>query len=454
LEHKQEKSLLMIRTNIGSVYNKINDFDHAIAYYEMAIEQAKKLNDPYILLAASSNLGTIYFAQKKLDEAIAIELPALEIAKSMGDVTSEISIMNNLASAYSSKGDYKNGLIYADGALNLLKTNKSASALLHATINKADILYHLGKGNEAFELLKQHMAIKDSLLQADQQASLTEMEEKYNSDKQEQKIKDLNTSKQIGDLKLKESEQASTIYLLIAISAGLLLALVVVALIINRNKNKVLESKNKIIEENLKEKEILLMEVHHRVKNNLQMIYSILNMQSKNLPADVADILNENKDRIRSISIVHEKLYRNEDISNININELITDIAENARKSSPFASNTQINVTCDNIKPDLDTMLSLGIMVNELVTNSFKYAFEQNKQNNIQISLRKKENMLFLKVNDNGRGFPVGFTPSASKSFGFKMLQTLCKKLKGQINCQNSNGAQIEITMERFALLN
>lgn len=453
IDEHNDGSLLFIRTNIGSVYNKREEFDKAIPYYLEAIKQAKETNNVYIELAASSNLGTIWYAQHKLDEAITIELRALELAKLMGDVSSQIAILNNLASAYASKKNLVEANKYADQSLELLKTNQSLSHKMHALLVKADILHELGKSGEAFDYLKQHNALKDSLLHSEQQATMAELETKYNDFKQEQKIKDLNTNKQLTDLKLEKSEQAKTIYLILSIAVALILLLVIGALVSNKNKNKLLAIKNKQIEENLKEKEILLMEVHHRVKNNLQMIYSILNMQSKTLPKDVADILNENKDRIRSISIVHEKLYRTDDLININLKELITDIATNAQQSSPYSQSTQINVKCDEIKPDLDTMLSIGIMINELVTNAFKYAFENNRQNQIDISIQKINDQLLLKVNDNGKGFPIGFSPSQPDSFGFKMIQTLCKKLKGQITCTSENGAKIEITMNRFALL-
>ncbi|MDX2172658.1 MAG: tetratricopeptide repeat protein [Bacteroidota bacterium] len=453
IDLKDSVTLMYIRLNIGSIYNQTNDFEPAVNYYKQVLIEAQKRKESYVIIAAASNLGTIYFEQKKFKEAIEVENMALQLAEKTNDIATQASVLSNLASAYASKSDYITASEKIDKCLSLLDITKSLGERVSATKTKSEILFSMGKQKEAYEWLLKHLSIKDSLMSSEQQQTTAELHAKYEDVKKEQQINELNTQKIIGEKELKLSEQKNKIYVLVAVAIGLTLLTFIVAFINNRKKSRLLAFKNEQIEENLKEKEMLLMEVHHRVKNNLQMIYSILNMQSKNLPQDVADILNENKDRIRSISIIHEKLYQNEDILNINLKELIADIAANAKKSSPFSNYTNISVNCDNFKPDMDTMISLGIMINELVTNCFKYAFTNDKDNKIDISLFKNEaNNLVLTIADNGKGFPESFSIDNPSSFGYKMIKTLCKKVKGEIICKNNNGATVIITMSKYKL--
>jgi two-component sensor histidine kinase/Tfp pilus assembly protein PilF len=452
MEIDDEVGLLTIRLNMGSVYYYTGSLDTAAFYYQMAGAEAEKQGRYTIQIAAYSNLASVYFQMHRFDESIELDEKALKIVREKGDRGMEISLLNNLAGSYATINDYTKANQVLDEALILCDVINSPRNKLVVIKTKADILYHSGKGKEAYEWLLQHVHLKDSMTTAESQIKMAELEAEHNEFKNEQQIKELEKDQIISgkELELSKASEQKFIYLVVAI--GAVLIIIAIALIVNFRKNKELQSKNVLIEENLKEKEMLLMEVHHRVKNNLQMIYSILNMQTKDASEESAALLHENKDRIRSISIIHEKLYMNEDITNANLNELFSEIAGNASKTSKHHASTEIAVSCDSIKLDMDTLISLGILVNELVTNSLKYAFQNSESGNkIQINLRQiNDTQINLVVADNGPGFPATFDLNHTTSFGFRMIQTLCKKLKGTISVENKNGAAVTIAISRF----
>ena len=451
MEINDQIGLLTIRVNMGSVYYYMNSFDTAAFYYKLVAQEAESLGKYDLQVAAYSNLSSVYFYTERLDESILYGEKALEIAKQKEDVGMQISVLNNLAGSYATINNYKKANELMDESIRLCDITNSLRSKLNVTKTKADILYQSGQGKEAYEWLLRHLDIKDSISTEESKAKAAELQAEHNEFKNEQEILALEKDQIISakELELSKASEQKFIYLVVAIGAVLLM--IVIAVIINFRKNKLLQSKNQLIEENLKEKEMLLMEVHHRVKNNLQMIYSILNMQTKDASEEAAALLHENKDRIRSISIIHEKLYMNEDITHANLNDLFREISENASKTSQHGTDTKIDVQCDPLKLDMDTLISLGILVNELVTNSLKYAFKSNAQNKISISLKKSgDEKISLSVADNGAGFPADFSLAKTTSFGFRMIQTMCKKLKGEIFVENTNGAVVKIDIHRF----
>jgi two-component sensor histidine kinase len=452
LKINDQITLLYIWSNLGSAYNMLEDDDQAIFYYKNVMEASHQLNLAYLEMTSASNLGSVYWAKGKLDDAIRIENRALELNNLMGDPNTRVSILVNLASAHASKKNNTQAMAYIDEAIDLIRKGLSTKSDKVYKV-KAQILFAMGNPTEAYKWLEIHEFKKDSTAQANNKEQMTALEAQYNDLKDQQTINDLNTQQQIKDQKLALSKSNRNLFLAIILAIGLVLLMAIIVLINNFYKNKLLKRKNQQIEDSLREKEILLMEVHHRVKNNLQMIYSILNLQTKNLSGDAAEILNESKDRVKSISLIHEKLYKNEDILHVDVNSLLYEISENIRITSPHAQNTRIETDCEHIKPEMDTLIALGIMVNELVTNCFKYAFQPQSANQIRIQLKMDEaENLVLKVNDNGNGFPPDFDLNNPSSFGFKMIKTLCKKLKGEILCTNNNGAEVKIVLTKYKL--
>ena len=189
------------------------------------------------------------------------------------------------------------------------------------------------------------------------------------------------------------------------------------------------------VHQSLKEKEVLLKEVHHRVKNNMQVISSILNLQSSYVTDSYAlNLLKESQNRIKTMAYIHESLYQNKTFTSINFSEYITTLTNNILQS--YAASTQsvrLELDIQKIILNLDTSIPAGLIINELVTNSIKHAFNELNEGIIYINLHTKDNVLFLEVSDNGKGFPKDIDFKNTNSLGLQLVNTLVEQLNGKL---------------------
>ena len=225
-----------------------------------------------------------------------------------------------------------------------------------------------------------------------------------------------------------------------SIMASLLLVFAVFLSAFNRFRHSL---KRQIeAEEHLKvslhENEVLLKEVHHRVKNNLQVISSLFNIQSGHIKdkEQAIRVFEESLNRIRSMAIIHEKLYKTREISKINFSEYLNDLTANIFRSySSISSGIRIKIKADDILLNIDTAIPLGLIVNELVSNSIKYAFPDKREGKILIEFHyDKGGSLLLVVVDNGIGLPEGLDIGNTESLGLQLVNTLVGQLKGTID--------------------
>jgi two-component sensor histidine kinase/PAS domain-containing protein len=202
------------------------------------------------------------------------------------------------------------------------------------------------------------------------------------------------------------------------------------------------------IRETLEEKEILLKEVHHRVKNNLQVISSLLNLQlSETSDEETADILLESQNRVRSMALIHEKLYQSSDLARIDLNEylhsLVNSLTQTYRnQSEPIA----VKVKSDDIALTLDTAIPCGLIVNELVSNSLKYAFPEGISGKVDVSCREiGKDRYRLSIQDNGIGLPDGFDVKSVSSLGLKLVVSLVRQIDGEFRIDGKRGTLFDI---------
>jgi PAS domain S-box-containing protein len=197
----------------------------------------------------------------------------------------------------------------------------------------------------------------------------------------------------------------------------------------------------------LKEKEVLLKEVHHRVKNNLQVISSILNLQSSYVKDKrVLEILLESQNRIKSMAFVHESLYQTKDFSNISFREYVENISRNLVHSyAATDSPPLLNLDLDDIQLNLDTAIPCGLIINELLTNSLKYAFPVGKQGKIDIMIREKGDNITINISDNGKGLPKEIDFRNTESLGLQLVVSLVEQINGKIKLDTKKGTKFTI---------
>jgi PAS domain S-box-containing protein len=207
------------------------------------------------------------------------------------------------------------------------------------------------------------------------------------------------------------------------------------------------------INQSLKEKEVLLKEVHHRVKNNLQVISSILNLQSSYVvDQKTIDLLKESQNRIKSMSFIHESLYQTKDFTSVNFSEYVKNIASNLMLSYvPEGKKIKLKQKMDHVFLNLDLAIPCGLIINELMSNALKYAFVKGNKGEIVIiiEVNKKENVRLI-ISDNGPGLPKGLDYRNTQSLGLQLVVVLVSQLHGTIRLQNQNGAKYTINFSKF----
>lgn len=203
------------------------------------------------------------------------------------------------------------------------------------------------------------------------------------------------------------------------------------------------------IKESLQEKEILLKEIHHRVKNNMQVISSILNLQSSYVQDEnTLRILQESRNRIRSMAMIHESLYRRDDFSTIDFSGYIENLVYNLISSYTIGQKVKIEKDLKSVSIDLDQAIPCGLLVNEVITNALKYAWEPEENGTIFISLKKEGNFIIIEIADDGKGLPQDFELIKSDTLGLQLIITLVEQLDGELKVDITKGTKYLIKFE------
>lgn len=206
------------------------------------------------------------------------------------------------------------------------------------------------------------------------------------------------------------------------------------------------------IKNSLKEKELLLQEIHHRVKNNMQIISSLLNLQRSYIEDEkIASILKDSQGRVKSMALVHEKLYQADDLAEVNVAEYIRSLTTSMFHNYSVQPGVDLSLDVGEVFFDIDTAVPMGLIINELVSNSLKYAFPSNTTGKICISLQQSAEVdrYLLKVADDGVGFPVDIDFLNSPSLGLQLVKTLVNQLNGTIELDRNKGTCFKISIKK-----
>ncbi|MCP4132710.1 MAG: PAS domain-containing protein [bacterium] len=198
------------------------------------------------------------------------------------------------------------------------------------------------------------------------------------------------------------------------------------------------------IKASLKEKETLLYEIHHRVKNNLAVVSSLLGLQAISMNDErLTAALMDSKNRVQSMSTIHETLYQSHNLSAIDLDEYLSKLVRDIVQNYAISKNVNLTIEAENILIGVKQASPVGLIINELITNSYKYAFPENREGEIKIKLQETENQIELEYSDDGIGFPEDFDWKNSKTLGLELVRTLVEKqLGGSIELESNNGVR------------
>ncbi|MDF1697020.1 MAG: tetratricopeptide repeat protein [Saprospiraceae bacterium] len=441
---------------IAIVYNRFGKHEEAMKYAQIDLDLRKEMGDVRGLVYAYKNLGTSSRNLNNLYDAQNYYLLGLKYAEET-DQKLKIAVMNlNMGRLMNQMERPAEAIPYLKKSIEISKSIQTKREENLAVEDLATSYYKLGNIEKAFEYQKLYSKNETDLLMERNDSETIKMQTAYEAEAKELKIENLEKQ----TLLQKEIIRKTNLVRNLSLLGGLML-LLVAGLFYNRarikqkanrllqEKNLEIEKQSSIIKESLEVKETLLKEIHHRVKNNLQIISSLLNLQSKKITDDsVLSSINEGKNRIEAMSLIHQNLYQTDILTSIDMEKYLHQLMNHLSRSFENESQTiAYSIDADHVSFDIDTAIPIGLIVNELVSNAYKHAFEGRQNGKIDIKIEADENNEYLlSVSDDGIGISSDLDIKKSKSLGLKLVNSLgTKQLKGDLNIENKNGSQIVI---------
>lgn len=460
-ESGEKSNIALSLKSIGDDYFDY-DLDSAIRYYNKAYLIYKELNDIESISRHFMLLGNINYKQNNFKVADSNYIKAINIFPANGSRKLLFSIYSNIV-------ELNLHLIDINPAykLQLLKENISYSkkmneiavdiGSLRMETESYEKLYKsymkIDNSVKAIKYAEKYIIAKDSLFSEQKQKAIIDLQTKYETDKKELEIHLLNTEKELINTKLEQSDskrkmQMITIYLLIIGFVSIIVFIIIILKFYRQTKrtNNKLVGQNSIILKQKEEKEVLLKEIHHRVKNNLQLVSSLLNLQTQNIEDEsIISAIADGQSRIEAMVLIHQKLYQGADISSIDFKDYTLQLLNQISGLYPELKDVEKKVIASNIKLDIDTSVPVGLILSELIINAFKYSFA-SKKGSISITLTKDENDYTLVVHDSGPGLPKDFDPSTTSSIGLHLVRRLSRQLYGSSRYEYENGSKFIIS--------
>ncbi len=305
---------------------------------------------------------------------------------------------------------------------------------------------------KAFTTLKDSKSITDSIHKNEVEEKVVDALKKYEAEKLEQEIKVLKLKNEVSSLSLRKSRQLTWIFIVCAFLLGLMAWLLWRLKTLRERSNKDLNQSNDQLKTALQEKNILLREIHHRVKNNLQVISSLLKLQSQYIEDEGAvRAIAEGRNRVHSMALLHQNLYKEDNLTGVNMKEYFTNLIEglfDAYNISPTDISLQTEI--DDLTLDIDTVIPLGLIANELVSNALKHAFDNVSDAVLEVKLWEKDGHLIFKVKDNGIGYNATSVGEVKKSFGQKLIKSLSDKLEADIVVISDSGTDVTLSIKDY----
>ncbi len=332
---------------------------------------------------------------------------------------------------------------------NIIEFGEKIKVLAKNKLNSNDyyyIYYEMGEALEQHGFLKEAIVYQRDAVALNRQIYSEDLSKALANFQTQQAIKEK-------ELELEFAEKKSTFYIVIASLIGLALFITALLLIKNKKQTKQLNSQNKQINEALNENKLLVKEIHHRVKNNFQMVSSLLDLQNRDIEDETSkELAKEGQNRIKSMALIHQKLYQKED-GLIDFSDYLKILVNQIKTLFTGEQEVEVHLNAEDLNLDVDTALPLGLIVNELLTNTFKYGLKDNQKNIIQIEVNQQENGIYNMIfSDNGSGLKQGLDIKKAKSLGLKLITRLTRQLQGDLIYKYDNGAKFEITFKDLFL--
>ena len=414
-------------------------------YMFKALALYKELNLPILTARVHYNLGHNYTNDLNMgDSALFYFVKALDYYNSENKTPPQ-ELKQQMAKLYAANNQKSKALALLQEAEKEIGNNKELHDLRqsYGTISLTYAMLDDYKNAYHYRVLRQD--VNDSLMTIENNEALARLETSYKVKEKTLAIENLETKAALSEAKINRSRTAGGILFSGLLVMGFLFSQI-------KRKNTQIESQNVVIKESLAEKETLLREIHHRVKNNLQIISSLLNIQSRSVEdVRAKEAMQVGKNRVHSMSLIHQRLYDKKSLTGVPVGDYLTTLTRDLCDTYNTSSGKiHVSTDIDYLELDVDTIIPIGLIVNELITNCLKYAFPNNRDGIISISLNEIGDRLSLVVEDNGVGLSEAQLEKARTAFGHKLIKAFRKKLGAELKLSSDNGTRVQLLISNY----
>lgn len=479
----------------GDLYALIDEPQKALKFYTEALSAAKELYNHGKVIETQIRIGTLHLARNDLSSAEKTIDDALSLAEEQSMHAKMASIYLGKAKVALSKKEYNKSIEFIELGLKVNSDNKIQKNvelykfwLGHSHFKKGDFqkardhlttAYHRAKITNNSEVIRNSSELlwkiykelgdhKKSLQFFEEYTTLqtiyddeetvkdllkSEMQRDFAEKSIRDSINEVKRREELAKKHLRSSErQWNNLLLSVAISLGLLAVIFVLFRNRRRSKayNQTLERKNEQIEQALKDKSTLLREINHRVKNNMQVASSVLQLKAKNSQSPEAQkALLDSQLRLQSMQMAHEKIFESENYESVDILSYSKDLVQ-VLGNSLLSDTCELSVQGDLILINVEQAQAIGFILHELFTNSAKYAWEEGDFRSVAVTIYEREGHVLFTYSDNGRGLPADFDFAEAQSFGMRLIYSMVQRqLIGTIEYQYNSGAHFHIEFKK-----
>ena len=487
---------------LGVIYFELEQYDHTIQLLERALSMLQP-SDHSHLAAIYNNLGNSYSRKKDYKLSQHYHNLTLQLVRTMGNRRGEASVLNNIAVMYKNMHQYKTALSYAkqsqsiyhdyyktqpekynyvpectlgsiyeglqqyqqarahyNNAMISLKEGSSLTGYIEICTNLIRLDSLEGNFKQALVRQQRLMAVKDSLAHVENTKALEELKIQYETEQKDQEIVLLQAQSDRQQLEARQQRFFKNSFVAGSVILCLLLGLGYNRYrfkqralgVMRQQKEEILLQKQQVEQKN-QQNQLLLKEVHHRVKNNLQIVLSILNAQADSLrDAQTVAAIRESQHRVHSMALIHQSLYQSDDLSHIQAREYLQEMVETVCQSyRSEAKPVRLRLQVEDLAMNMSTAVPVGLIVTELVTNACKHALLE-ADSELSVTLRAETTTQYrLTVADNGPGLPPDFNVDQANSLGLQLVHGLTQQLDGELVVQNGTGACFELLFHKAA---
>ncbi|HTD42011.1 MAG TPA: histidine kinase dimerization/phosphoacceptor domain -containing protein [Mucilaginibacter sp.] len=500
-ERARDSSMTMcqIYNNTALIYLELSDNPNAKKYFVEAMNMAERLNNKDGIFSIGASLYYVYMHDKEynktkhLIDKIHSRFPekdpqnqyfsntfylryyttikdptsgnkyCLQLIKLIGSASPAIlrytgrEAYSAISEYYAMARDFNNAYKYWGKSYvitlqyNNAPANKSYLLYSHYKIDTAS--HNLAS---AILFLERYTTERDSIYTTSKAAQEANLKVVYDTKKKEdeladsrQKIQILTQNEQLQRANLKQAVLIRNITIAFTIIVIIVSALLYRMVILHKKAIRKIAKTNSLLEKLVSEKEWLLREIHHRVKNNLHTVICLLESQAAYLEKDALKAIDDSRHRIYAMSLIHQKLYENEDVKTIDINDFVTALVHYLQDIYDLNHNITFRLEIAPVLIDTSIAIPIGLIINEAVTNSIKYAFTKNDGGQITIKLAEEREKIVVIVADNGLGIDLEVLNKPNSSMGLRLIRGLCGDIGGKVLFNNKGGTEIRLICNR-----